>query len=60
MAVRNGPQNAADEADELLGESIARKLALIEELQVELKLEQQAAGHLERASRELDGKPVPA
>ena len=57
MAIRNAT-NEADKADALLGDSIARKLALIKELKVELKLEQQAAGHIEQASRQLDGKAV--
>ena len=52
--------NAADEADVELGESIARTLWLIAELERTLAHQQQAAGHTERASRLLDGKPVPA
>ena len=59
MAIRN-VTNAADEADVELGESIAATQRLIDDLQLMLLHQQQAAGHIERASRDLDGKPVPA
>ena len=52
--------NAADEADVELGESIARTQQLIDDLKLMLLHQQRAAGHTERASRDLDGKPVPA
>ena len=58
MAIRN-VTNAADEADVELGESIAATQRLIDDLQLMLLHQQQAAGHIEQASRELDGK-VPA
>ena len=60
MAIRNGPPNEADEADVELGESIARTLWLMAELELVLLHQQQAAGHIEQASRELDGKAVTA